>query len=157
MMSVNTKKLTISLVVLLALFSFSNVMADVLMITPKSVTLPLKGHVKFEAQLFNDAALPAIMQNKIEWQVYPETLGKITDDGFFMAGNIPGRGTVVAILRTQNQVFKAEAKVDVGYPVAIQPNLPQLDVKPEKAAVDLGDSIQFKAELKKILITGSLR
>jgi len=151
MMSANTKKMMISLVVLLALFSFSNVLADVLMITPKSVTLPLKGHVKFEAQLFNDAALAVIMQNEIEWQVYPETLGRITDDGFFMAGNKPGRGTVVAILRTQNKTLKAEAKVEVGHPIAIQPNLPKLIVTPEKAAVDLGDTIQFKAELRYLL------
>ncbi|HDL18258.1 MAG TPA: hypothetical protein ENH29_04305, partial [Bacteroidetes bacterium] len=146
-MQVTKKKLFMSLFVLLMLFSFSSVMADVLVISPESATVPVKGHVQFEVHLFSESAAIKPFPRTVTWQVLPAGLGKITDDGFFMAGDKPGRCVVVATMKAGGQAVRAEAKVQIGSVAAIAGHLPMLVIRPKEAALAFGDTLKFRAIL----------
>jgi protocatechuate 3,4-dioxygenase beta subunit len=125
-----------------------NTFSDVLIISPESVQVPPNGTVKFRAQLFGVSNFSPIISDRIDWRVDPEGLGKITEGGFFVAGERPGRGLVIAIAKIFDREFRAEARVQVGNPDAIIPDYLRLIVVPEEAALGFGDSLRFQARLR---------
>lgn len=113
-----------------------------LIITPhEALVLPGEG-IKFEAAAFDANGRPLRLEN-VRWTVEPDTLGKITEDGFFMAGRFPGRGRVLAFGKIPgvNELLQAEAAVVVGRP---DPPRVVVVVSPEFAVVPPGQSQQFK-------------
>jgi hypothetical protein len=135
------------LAVLVAFSVASTALADVLVIVPQEVTLPPGGHVKFHVQLFNNQHMPQRVQEQVEWSVEPEWLGKISDDGFFIAGERPGKGEVIARLTILNRVYKATAKVKVGPGVVDMARGMELIIKPAQAALLPGEQLQFTARI----------
>ena len=134
---------------LLVLFSsFGWAKADMLVITPEQAKVPVGGHMQFLVQLFNPLMVPIPVQERINWSVQPEWLGKISDDGFFTAGDRPGRGLIEARLSIMGREFRAVAKIEVtGPPTDIADQL-ELIVQPRQAALLSGEKLQFHAVLR---------
>ena len=65
-----------------------------LRIIPESVTLKTGERIRFKvnAEGFGNAKIP------VSWKVIPEKCGKIRKDGTFIAGEIPMKGRVIAVL-----------------------------------------------------------
>ena len=76
---------------------------NILVISPETAKVPIHGTVRFKAQLFGVSNFDAVTADSIDWKVEPEELGRITDDGFFIAGNRPGEGTVIATAKILNR------------------------------------------------------
>ena len=52
----------------------------------------------------------------VRWEVHPKLLGKISEDGLFVAGDESGHGRVIAIVEVDNLKLRAAAKVIVSPP-----------------------------------------
>ncbi|NOY78848.1 MAG: carboxypeptidase regulatory-like domain-containing protein, partial [Calditrichaeota bacterium] len=136
------RKLTYGFLILLGMLflHFSGTArADVLLVTPqRAVVAPGEGQ-QFRAQLFNKHAIPAPM-GLIKWKVVPDTLGTITDDGYFVAGDHAGEGEIVARLSVSGTMIQARARVIVTHkkwPL-------RLEIFPGKRVVQIGDTLKFR-------------
>ncbi len=116
-----------------------------LIITPHEAFVQAGQGIKFEAAVFDPEGRPQRVEN-VRWTVEPDTLGRITDDGFFMAGRFPGRGRVLAFAKIPalNELLQAEATVVVGRP---DPLRVMVVVTPAAAFVPPGQFQQFKVEV----------
>ncbi len=136
------KRFLIGWLVLLALVLFQMpawAQSEVLVVTPnKAVLAPNEGQ-QFHAQLFSARGVP-VPSTVITWKVSPDTLGTITEDGYFVAGASAGTGKVVAILGGRHGMkVHAQARV-----VISKKRLPlKIEIAPERAAVQPGDTIKF--------------
>ncbi len=113
--------------------------SEVLIITPqKAVLAPNEGQ-QFHAQLYSVQGVP-IPSSLVSWQVKPDTLGTISDDGYFVAGTSAGTGTVMAVLKGHHGMkIHAQARV-----VILKKRLPlQLQIVPKRAIIQPGDTIKF--------------
>lgn len=147
-MKASKRTIWLLMTVLVSLSSFGAVQAQRLVISPESARVPVNGTVRFRAQLFGDSNLSPVIADRIDWRVEPEELGKITEDGFFMAGERPGQGKVLAIAKFENLELRAEAKIEVGdLDVAFRDEL-ILEVEPHEAALEFGQEQQFHARLR---------
>ena len=119
--------------------------ADILLVTPeKAVLTPGEGQ-QFHAQLFSEHAVPAPM-GLIKWKVMPDTLGTITDDGYFVAGDHPGEGEILAVLPMGGVTIRATARV-----IITKKKLPlRLEIFPEKKVVQIGDTLKFKVRASSV-------
>ncbi len=120
---------------------------NILVISPEEAKVPVHGTVRFRAQLFGVSNFTAVTADRIDWKVEPEDLGRITDDGFFIAGNKPGNGVITATAILLNREVKARAKIVIGETDADDRHKLELIVQPEKAALGFGDSLRFHAKL----------
>ena len=120
---------------------------EILVISPEEAKVPIQGTVRFRAQLFGVSNFTALTADRIDWKVEPEDLGRITDDGFFIAGNKPGNGAIIATAILLNREVKARAKIVVGETDVEDRTKLELIVQPEKAALGFGDSLRFHAKL----------
>ncbi|MGH7492424.1 MAG: carboxypeptidase regulatory-like domain-containing protein [bacterium] len=113
-------------------------------ITPHEAFMQPGQGVKFDASVFGSDGRPQRLES-VRWSVVPDTLGKITDDGFFIAGRLPGRGRVLAFAKIPelNELLQAEATVTIGRP---DPPRVVIIVSPSFAIVPPGQSEQFKVE-----------
>ncbi|MDZ7268105.1 MAG: carboxypeptidase regulatory-like domain-containing protein [candidate division KSB1 bacterium] len=114
-----------------------------LVITPPEASLQPGQGQRFEAALF-DAAGQHIRIISLRWRVEPDSLGKITDDGFFIAGRNAGAGAVIAEAKAEgwNTLFVGRAQVKIGRQ---DPLRVRVVVRPEIAVVPPGEQQQFKA------------
>jgi len=127
----------------LLLGSVSLALGQVLVVIPQKAEVPLGGTQKFEAQAFTRTG-EVIRLRGIHWAVKPDSLGTITDDGFFIAGHQPGEGKIIAVAQIDGQTLRGEAEVYVGKrPV---PRI-RVVVIPKEAVVPPGDSLQFRARV----------
>ncbi len=78
--------------------------------------------------------------DRVEWIVSPDTLGTITDDGFFIAGRHAGKVTIRVAIHVGNRVIIKEIEIRIG-------RLPRrffdLKVVPGRAVVPAGAEKQF--------------
>lgn len=115
-----------------------------LIVTPPEVSLQSGQGQRFEAALF-DASGQHIRIASLRWRVEPDSLGKITEDGFFMAGRNAGVGVVIAEAKAEgwNMLFMGRAQVKIGR----QEPPPRLRVviRPESAVVPPGEQQKFAA------------
>ncbi len=114
-----------------------------LIITPPEVSLEPGQGQRFEAALFGANGQPMRIAG-IQWRVEPDSLGKITEDGFFMAGRMPGEVRVIAEAKAEghNAVFAARALVRIGRP---EPPRLRVVIRPEAAVVPPGEQQKFAA------------
>jgi hypothetical protein len=131
---------------LLCLSLFSGALAQQgpkLIITPPEVTLQPGQGQRFEAALFDANGQPIRIAG-IQWRVEPESLGRITDDGFFMAGNSPGEAKIIAEAKAEsyNIIFVAHALARIGRP---EPPRVAVVIRPEFAVVPPGEQQKFVA------------
>ena len=140
---------TAGLVLAFLTTAFAPAKGEVLMIMPANAQVHTGGHVKFQVQLFNRFMVPQQMQQQVEWKVEPEWLGEISDDGFFVAGDRPGKGLVMAKMKWMDRWMKAVARIEVtGGPTADLADRLELIVHPRQVALQPGQQFQFRAALR---------
>ena len=108
-----------------------------LRMTPNSVTLKTGEitHFKVEAEGFGSVNIP------LTWKVIPERAGQIRENGTFIAGKIPTKGRVIAVLpeRFGKGVASADVYItsDKLKPLEISPSFKHFSV------LDIGREFQF--------------
>ncbi len=113
-------------------------LSHTLSIVPNQVKLEPRETVAFRAIAFNDRYQPQKIDN-IEWELIPEDLGRISEDGFFIAGQNPAEGRVIAKGRIAGESVRAAASV-----IIIPSDNPvTVTIKPEKAFIHPGEQQQF--------------
>ena len=137
--------LTIPLLVLLlaGIAAAQSPAAFSLIIHPREAVLNHGQGIKFEAQIFSVAGLPVPVP-KYTWRVEPDSLGRITDDGFFIAGRQDGEATIVCIAEFGMPMIRLIGKAHV---VIGRPSDPPIKVVvvPQNAVVPPGESQQYHA------------
>jgi hypothetical protein len=108
-----------------------------LRIIPNSVTLKTGeiAHFKIKAEGFGNANVP------VTWKVIPERCGQIRKDGSFIAGKIPTKGKVIAVL--PERFGKGVVSADV---YIISDKLKPLEITPafkHFSSLDIGREFQF--------------
>ncbi|GBD94946.1 Cna protein B-type domain protein [bacterium BMS3Abin05] len=113
--------------------------ADILMMTPdKAVMVPGEGQ-QFRVQLFNNRSMPVQMR-MTTWKVMPDTLGTITEDGYFIAGDNPGEGMIVADMGFGNGM-KVHARSKI---IITDRRLPmRMEIFPKMKIAHPGDTLKF--------------
>jgi len=124
------------------------VMDGKLMITPHEARVEPGQGIKFQALLFNSQGAP-IRIDKIVWSVVPESLGKISEDGFFMAGREDGEARIIAKVQAGQATYAGEARVIIGKPQILPV---KIVVEPGEAIVPPLGTQQFKAFI--VTVTG---
>ncbi len=116
-----------------------------LIISPREAQVQPGQGQRFEAAAFDPNGQPLRIDG-IVWQVVPDTLGKITEDGFFMAGRNAGKGKVVAQAKSIGfpMPFLGEATVIVGQP---DEHRIVVMVVPQHALLAPGDTETFRVRL----------
>ncbi|GEM_PF-4429302 len=112
-----------------------------LMITPHEARVEPGQGIKFQALLFNSQGA-AIRIEKLGWDVSPESLGKISEDGFFMAGREDGEVKIIAKAQAGAATYAGEARVIIGKPQILPV---KIVVEPGEAIVPPLGTQQFKA------------
>ena len=113
-------------------------LSHTLSIVPNQVKLEPRETVAFRAIAFNDRYQPQKIDN-IEWELFPEDLGRISEDGFFIAGQNPAEGRVIAKGHIAGESVRAAASV-----IIIPSDNPvTVTIKPEKAFILPGEQQQF--------------
>lgn len=116
-----------------------------LIVSPRLAEVQPGQGQRFEAAAF-DANGQALRLASVSWQVLPDTLGKITDDGFFMAGRSAGKGKILASAKANNiaMPLMGEAEVIVGNPGQ---NRIVVVIDPGNAVIPPGLSETFRVRL----------
>ncbi len=126
----------------MALLAFAAVaFGHQLIVRPMQAELAMGEGLKFEAIVYNEQHQPIANVN-VDWRVEPVGLGRISEDGFFIAGREPGRGEVIATAVIGREQLVGRAQVQVGRPQ--EPEI-RIIVKPEEAVVPPLGSEQFSA------------
>ncbi|MFQ5648682.1 MAG: carboxypeptidase regulatory-like domain-containing protein [bacterium] len=94
-------------------------------VVPNHAVIPIGSHKQFEAVLFNKNESKPVPPEHVRWQVRPERLGDMNDEGVFTAGDRLGHGHVVAHVEIDGLRLRAAAKVWVSPPpsAAIEGNI----------------------------------
>ncbi len=109
------------------------------MVRPEKAKINPGDGLQFEAQLYDDQGT-AVQYSDFKWTVYPDSLGKISEDGFFQAGREAGEVKVVASMMARGVRYYGEARVVIGDP---QPPLIRVVVTPLDAIVPPGGTQKF--------------
>ncbi len=112
-----------------------------LMITPPEARVEPGQGIKFQALLVNSQG-GAMRIEKITWSAAPENLGKIGEDGFFMAGREEGEVKIFAKAQVGPATYAAEARVIIGKGLILPI---KIVVEPGEAIVPPLGTQQFKA------------
>ncbi len=129
-------------VILMTVFiGISQSQAYQLYLRPQEATLEPGDSLQFKVAVFNDLK-QGVEPNRIAWRVEPLTLGRIAPNGLFVAGRIPGKGSVIATVSVGSQVITGRAQItikgDANPAVKIR-------VEPERAHVPPLGTLLFKA------------
>ncbi|MCG8605004.1 carboxypeptidase regulatory-like domain-containing protein [bacterium] len=82
----------------------------------------------------------------IEWEVTPDSMGTITDDGFFLAGKHEGKVVIIARIRIGDRIIERRVVIVIR---ARRPHLfVDLEVVPARAVVPSSGEQQFEVVLK---------
>ncbi len=138
----NSKLALLLIVLLTSLVAASASYGNSILVRPQEATLESGAGIKCEAQVFSEENAPVTV-DKYEWKVVPEDLGSITEDGFFIAGRMQGKGEIIVSAKIGGQVYTASVKVIVGRQVE---SGIRIVVTPEDALVPPLTTRQFKAE-----------
>ncbi|MDZ7291336.1 MAG: carboxypeptidase regulatory-like domain-containing protein [candidate division KSB1 bacterium] len=113
-----------------------------LIVTPREVNLAPGQGQKFEAMLFGSNGR-SLQIDKLTWAVSPDSLGTITEDGFFMAGRREGEGKIIAKAQAGMGSYVGEARVLIGGLIVVP--VTRVVVEPSEAVVPPLGTQQFKA------------
>ncbi|MBN2090749.1 carboxypeptidase regulatory-like domain-containing protein, partial [candidate division KSB1 bacterium] len=101
--------------------------------------------VHFRAQLFDEnGQAKKIALDTYKWTVLPAELGRISDDGYFIAGKKPGRGKVLTTLAFEGKRYVGEADVWIG-----RSEMPdyKVNIQPELAVVPPKDTLKYNVSV----------
>jgi len=117
-------------------------------VTPDEAELEVGESLRFEVFAFsmNGSSRSPVDVDAIEWSVTPDSLGTITEDGFFMAGRHLGKVVVRVVIRIGDRTIVREITIRIGRPPKA---FFDLKVVPERAVVPAGAEQQFQAVLKR--------
>lgn len=123
----------------LLLTGWANAKGQNLVVIPGDTVLAPGQGVKFEAYVFKENGAP-LSEARIQWMVEPDTLGSITEDGFFRAGPNPGEGKIIA--HALNLRLRREIEVKI-----LSSSSPpiQVEIRPKEVAASPGEQVQFRA------------
>ncbi len=130
---------------LFLMFIMSAAFANNVIVSPDSVLLEPEHGVHFRAQLFDEnGQAKKIALDSYKWTILPAEMGRITDDGYFIAGKKPGRGKVLATLAFEGKRYVGEADVWVG-----RPEMPdyKVNIQPELAVVPPKDTLKYNVSV----------
>jgi len=115
--------------------------AFTVLVRPQQAEMRPGETIRFEAQLFNSDQEPVRAQ--LVWSLMPENLGRITQDGFFIAGLAPTEGEVRATATIDGEEIVGTALVKIG-----EGNQHEIEIQvhPEKVSVPFGETVQFEAK-----------
>ncbi len=115
---------------------------DVL-VTPDEAEVDLGEGLQLETFAFalsGDSRTPAAI-DEINWEVEPDSMGTITDDGFFIAGRHFGEAVIRVVIRIGDRTIVREIVIRIGkHPTPMF----RVIVLPEEAVVPTGATKQFK-------------
>lgn len=111
-------------------------------ISPENAVIEPGTGLKFEAHVF-DANGNSLKVDEVIWQVRPDSLAKISEDGFLQAGRQPGEVRVLAFAVVAGSRYSGEARVVIGQ--TTQPDI-RIVVSPPQALVAPGTRQQFTAK-----------
>jgi len=112
-----------------------------LLISPREVGLNHGEGVKFEAQVFGLTGIIPLL-TAYTWRVEPDSLGSITEDGFFIAGRYEGEATIICEARFGVVPLRLLGKVRVIIGRQRDP-LVKVVVAPHNAVVPPGASQKY--------------
>lgn len=139
------KNLTIIIMSLFLMFAVSSVFANYVVVTPDSALLEPEQGVHFHAQLFDEnGQAKKIALDMYKWTVLPAELGRISDDGYFIAGKKPGRGKVLATLVFEGKRYVGEADIWIGPSEMSDYNV---NIIPEFAVVPPNDTLKYSVSV----------
>lgn len=131
----------LALILLTALGSPSIGWAHELFLRPQEVTVAPGEQIQFEIAVFNDRK-QGVPVERVTWKIDPATLGQIDENGLFIAGNMTGKGVVIAVATAGNEMVSGRAQITVGAPST--PSI-KIRIEPDKAHVAPLDSMKFTA------------
>ncbi|MFQ5637483.1 MAG: collagen binding domain-containing protein [bacterium] len=143
----NTPRLTSTFIVCLllcaAFVGLTSAQDIEVVVTPEEVDIEVGGSIKFEAYAFRlDGNRRPVVINEIVWSVPSDSMGTITDDGFFIAGKHIGVFEIKVVIVAGSRTFHKVLIVRIG-------KLPKpfFDIKvvPGLAVVPSGTEQQFEA------------
>jgi len=113
-------------------------------IDPPFANLPMDGEETFSV------VPPPPMGSTIKWRVVPSRLGTIDDGGNFKAGQVTGKGMVIATVKTDDSEGTGKANVTVTSDATGNNGRSKIDidVKPEYSNVKKGESTELQAMIK---------
>ncbi|MFQ5706197.1 MAG: carboxypeptidase regulatory-like domain-containing protein [bacterium] len=130
----------LALVTGVAFFTSAQAQDVQLVLTPKEVHLGLGESVKFE--VFASAAGRNLVRiDSLDWRVSPDSMGTITEDGFFIAGRNIGKAEVTVTAYIGDLVLEKSASVKIG---RIFNAFIDVAIEPESAVVPPGQEQQFR-------------
>ncbi len=141
-MKMGSRFILISLILMLycGLLSGQNTAPNVV-ITPQHAVIEPGGGLQFEAQLFTADGHPVKDFDSSRWQVKPDSLARINQDGYLQAGRTPGIVVVIFTVKQRGVIYYGEAKVEIGRP---SPPMIKVVVTPAKALVNPDSSRKFR-------------
>jgi uncharacterized surface anchored protein len=128
-------------VLICALFMSSASYGYHILVRPQEAIIEPGAGQQFEAQAYSEKNTPVAVAG-FEWQVVPEELGTVSEDGYFIAGENPGRGEILATAFIGGERYTGTANITVG---AQDEETIKIIVEPETAVVSPFGHISFKA------------
>lgn len=144
-------RLKIFLVILLNLFIGPTFFLPVLaqetdiVITPNEALLDVGETMKFDVFAFSANSTP-VKINSVSWSVSPDSMGTITEDGFFIAGRHVGKIEIKVTVVIGDRTIVKVVFVSIGRLIN---HFFDVLVVPEKAVVPMGTEQQFEVVVKK--------
>ncbi len=108
-----SKHVLLLMVLLTSLVAVGASYGNTILVRPQEAVLEPGAGLKCEAQLFSESNTPVIV-DKYDWKVVPEDLGIITEDGYFIAGRVQGKGEIIVSAKIDGQIYTASIKVIIG-------------------------------------------
>ncbi|MCI0516034.1 carboxypeptidase-like regulatory domain-containing protein, partial [candidate division KSB1 bacterium] len=139
------KNVNLIIISIFLMFLIASAFANQVIVTPDSVLLEPEHGIPFRAQLFDEnGQAKKIALDTYKWTVLPAELGRISDDGYFIAGKKPGRGKVLATLAFEGKRYVGEADVWIG-----RPEMPafRVNIMPEFAVVPPKDTLKYNVSV----------
>ena len=116
-------------------------------ITPDEADIEVGETLQLEVFAFNITGNRAPVRfDSIEWKVSPDSLGALTEDGFFIAGKYEGRVIVIARIRVGDRVI--ERRVIIIIRARSRSRAFEVEVIPHRAVVPSGGEQQFEAVIR---------
>ncbi|MDZ7338423.1 MAG: carboxypeptidase regulatory-like domain-containing protein [candidate division KSB1 bacterium] len=123
-----------------------SMLAQQVVVRPQQAVLQPGQGQQFEAQLFDNLGRP-VRGATYTWSVEPATLGAITGDGYFVAGQQEGIGRALVSARSGSLVVRGSADVVVG-PARGSEAAMRLVVEPGVVELMPGQTQQFRAVIQ---------
>lgn len=133
------KPLSFFTLLALLVMTGSSVAVDVL-IRPQSADLQPEQGIQFEAQVYQNSNQP-VRNTHYDWSVVPNHLGTLSTDGYFIAGDKPGKGNVIVTAIVNGQKIVGTADIRIG---SVESNPIKIEVKPERTRVSPGEKQTFQ-------------